>query len=169
MPGMPAGKEKRTVVPRCAETKFRNAAKAAISETPTSRWRIRASPAPATSAPNAAARTRTLYAGLDVDSTMKTQATDHAATARALKARSAFPGRRRWRRRRVRLLNVVPTQRVFVVKRDLRVAVARLRPRAVGLDEQGPVGLVLRKALVEGLRLVVDLAHRFAIAERLSL
>src|SRR5579864_9199110 len=98
MPGMAAGREKSTVVPRCADTKFRNTANTATSNTPVSRARIRGRPTPAASAENAAARTRILYAGLEVDRTMKTQAADHAATALALMKSSGLLRLRRRRR-----------------------------------------------------------------------
>lgn len=56
----------------------------------------------------------------------------------------------------------MPSQRVTVVQLRVRDAARSARPLAVRLHEQGPVGLVLREALAVLLRLVVDLANRFA-------
>lgn len=58
--------------------------------------------------------------------------------------------------------NVMPSQRVGVVQLRVRDTARRAGPRPIRLYEQGPVGLVLRKALSVLLRLVVDLADGLA-------
>src|SRR6185437_5158397 len=85
MAGIWLGSEKRTVVPRWAETKLSATANSAISRTPTSSPRSLLRPTPAASAISAAASTVALYAGLLVERTMKMDVADQAATARAFK------------------------------------------------------------------------------------
>src|SRR6476659_6414981 len=82
---------------------------------------------------------------------------------------SALRGQRGWCRRRVCCLYVVPAKCVLVVKAGLVICAGSEGPCAVGLDEQRPVGLVLREAGAELRRLVVDLARSLAEAERLTL
>src|SRR5487761_1090661 len=101
---------------------------------------------------------------------MKMQAADQAATARAFKLSSAHGGQRRWRRRRIGLLDVVPAECLLIVEVDCRIPVGSARPCPAGLNEKRPIGLVGREAL--GIRggLVVDLADRLPkAAERLRL
>ncbi len=56
----------------------------------------------------------------------------------------------------------MPSQRVGIVQFRVRDTARSARPLAVRLNEQGPVGLVLRETLAVLLGLVVDLANRFA-------
>src|SRR5487761_2009958 len=100
---------------------------------------------------------------------MKMQVADQAATALAFKLSSAHRGQRRWRRRRIRLLDVMPAKGLLVVEIDGGIAIGGARPCAIGLDEERPVRLVGREALRISGGLVVDLAHRLAKAERLHL
>src|SRR5258708_11141646 len=148
--------------------KFKKVAKAAISPTPVSRPRIRLRPAPAASEAIAAASTRALYAGLVVKRTMNRHAADQAATALAFK-RSLLLGRWGRSRRRVRRLDVMPTQRVLVLQHRVGVPALRLRPLAARFDEQRPVWLALWKALAVLRGFVVDLAYGGTKAEFLEL
>src|SRR5258708_6670955 len=160
--------QNRAVARRCGDMKLKKVAKGAISRTPVSRPRIRRRPAPAASEAIAAASTRALYAGLVVNRTMNRHAADQAATALAFK-RSLLLGRWGRSRRRVRRLDVMPTQRVLVLQHRVGVPALRLRPLAARFDEQRPIGLVLWKALAVLRGFVVDLAYRGTKAEFLEL
>src|SRR5260370_391157 len=87
--GTASGSAKRTVRPRCAETKLRSTSTITIAAAPSKRRRSRARPTAATSTVNAAARTSALYAGLVVNSATKMHAPDQAATA--LPCKDAYP------------------------------------------------------------------------------